>query len=321
MTDLAPAQPFAVPGPPQPTLAGLDLGRRAADAPPLSLSVVIPVLDAAAFLPQQLAALAEQSWAGDWEVIVADNGSRDGSVEVARAAAARLPRLTVVDASDRRGQAHARNVGAAAARGEALLFIDADDVAAPGWLAALGRALAEHPFVASRFDTARLNEPWVEEARGNPQAMGLNPYVYPPYLPHAGGCGLGIRRALHERIGGFDETLAALEDTDYCWRLQRLGVALRFVPDAVVHVRYRGDLRGIFRQGLFYGEHNVRIYARYRKLDMPRLPWTAGAMRLAKLAATLPLAVTRVRRAQWVWQAGWRLGRLRGCWRYRVLAP
>jgi glycosyltransferase involved in cell wall biosynthesis len=285
------------------------------------LSVVIPCYDAEATLGTQLAALAAQRWEGSWEVVIADNGSTDGSPRVAESFRHRLPALRWVDASDRRGPGHARNVGAAAAEGELLLFCDADDEVAPGWLAAMAGALAEHRFVASRYDASRLNPEAVQAIHGTPQAEGLNPYTYPPYLPHAGGGGLGVQRAVHEAVGGFDEELPALEDTDYCWRIQRSGVALVFVPDALVHIRYRPTLAGVFRQGLVYGEHNVLIYKRYRPLGMPRLGVLPGLLRLAKLVLTLPQVVRRDTRAGWIWQAGWRLGRLKGCWKHRVLAP
>ena len=287
---------------------------------PLRLSVVIPCLNAEATLGEQLEALAAQEWPGWWEIIVADNGSSDGSRALVERFALDVPRLRWVDAGDRRGQAHARNVGAAAAQGEALLFCDADDVVAPGWVAALGGALKAHEFVASRYEIERLNAPFIAASRGNPQAEGLNPYTYPPFLPHAGGGGLGVRRALHLQIGGFDETLLVLEDTDYCWRIQLAGTPLVFVGEAVVHIRYRQSLDGIFRQTLAYGEQNVAIYRAYRDRGMPRLGWTAGLVRWAKLLLTSPLLLLPGRRGGWVHQLAWRLGRLRGCLKYRVAA-
>ncbi|HKV06504.1 MAG TPA: glycosyltransferase family A protein, partial [Thermoanaerobaculia bacterium] len=138
-------------------------------ARPLKLSVVIPCLNAADTLGVQLEALAGQSWPGEWEVIVADNGSTDGSREVVERYRDRLPNLRLVDASDKRGQAHARNVGAAAATGEAFLFCDADDEVAPGWLAALGRVLEDREFVACRYDNEKLNPEWVRRTHLNPQ--------------------------------------------------------------------------------------------------------------------------------------------------------
>jgi glycosyltransferase involved in cell wall biosynthesis len=289
------------------------------DAP--RLSVVIPCLNADKTLGVQLAALAGQEGSRPWEVIVADNGSTDGSPAVAESFQRQLPCLRLVDASGRRGQAHARNAGARVARGDALLFCDADDEVAPGWLAAMDEALAEQDFVASRYDTEKLNPDWVRRIHANPQKDGLNEYTYPRYLPHAGGGGLGIRRALHLEIGGFDESLPALEDTDYCWRLQLAGVSLEFVPGAVVHVRYRSTLSGIFRQGLAFGRYNVLIYKLYRARGMPRLGCLPGLRKWAVQILKTPQLLTRVGRGRWIWQLGWRLGRLDGCRRYRVLAP
>ncbi len=291
-----------------------------AAATPLRLSVIIPCLNAEATLGEQLEALAVQQWPGWWEVIVADNGSSDGSLAVVELFAQRLPRLRAVDASQRRGQAHARNVGAAAAEGEGLLFCDADDVVAPGWVAALGTALASHDFVASRYEIERLNPPRIAASRGNPQAEGLNPYTYPPFLPHAGGGGLGVKRSLHRQVGGFDETMSVLEDTDYCWRIQLAGTPLVFAGDAVVHIRYRQSLDGIFRQTLAYGEHNVAIYRAYRDRGMPRLGWMPGLARWAKLLLSCPTVLIPGRRSRWIHQLAWRLGRLRGCLKHRVSA-
>jgi GT2 family glycosyltransferase len=284
-----------------------------------AVSVVVPCRNAAGTLGGQLAALAAQDYGGPWEVIVADNGSTDGSRAVVESFRGRLPALSWIDASARRGPGHARNAGAAAARGELLLFCDADDEVAPGWLAAMAEALGGHGLVASRYDAAKLNPPAVRDLHATPQAEGLPRYDYPPFLPHAGGGGLGVRRELHERIGGFDESFAALEDTDYCWRLQRAGVEMGWAPDAVVHVRYRPTLAGNFRQALSFGEHNVEIYARWRGRGMPRLGPLPGLARWAKLVLTAPLLLTR-RRGRWLWQAGWRLGRLKGCLKHRVAA-
>jgi len=289
---------------------------------PLKLSVVIPCLNAAATLGVQLAALAGQRWEGEWEVIVADNGSTDNSQQIVESYRDRLPSLKLVDASDRQGQAHARNLGAAAATGDAFLFCDADDEVGPGWLAALGRVLAQHDFVACRYDNEKLNPVWVRRTHLNPQKDGLTSYDYPPFLPHAGGGGLGVSRRAHETVQGFDETLPALEDTDYCWRLQLAGFQLHFVPDAVVNIRHRGDLGSIYRQGVSYGLHNVMIYERYRGQGMPRLGWLPGVRKWLSLLLRTPLLLlSREGRARWMWQLGWRVGRIQGCFRYRVVAP
>ena len=98
----------------------------------VAVSVVIPARNAARTLDAQLQALAAQRFPAEWEVLVSDNGSTDATRAVAVEWAGRIPLLRVIDASARPGASAARNLGAAAAHGELLLFCDADDVVADG---------------------------------------------------------------------------------------------------------------------------------------------------------------------------------------------
>jgi glycosyltransferase involved in cell wall biosynthesis len=286
----------------------------------MKLSVIIPAYNAGQFLDQQLEVLSGEQWSGPWEVIVADNGSTDHTRAVLAKYQDRLPAVRLVDASDKRGAAHSRNVGARAAQGEWLAFIDADDLAGEGWVAAIAEAMNAHDFVCSRFEFDRLNEPWLVQVRARAQDKDVQHYSYPPFLPHAGGCGLGIRHTLHERIGGFDESLPALEDTDYCFRVQLQGTPLHFASEAVVHIRYRATLKALYEQARFWGKMNVLMYKRYRPLGMPPLDWQTGAHAWWKLLRSLPFRRSRLGLARWLWQFGWRLGRVQGCLEYRVLA-
>jgi glycosyltransferase involved in cell wall biosynthesis len=287
----------------------------------MKLSVIIPCYNAADTITAQLEALASQRWSEPWEVIVVDNRSSDESMVIVEQYLERLPNLRVVDASARQGQPYALNVGARTSVGDALAFCDADDEVGTGWVAAMGEALSKYDFVACRFDIEKLNAPWVQESHENPQRDGLNKYRYPPYLPHAGGGSLGVKRSLHEAIGGFDESLPLLHDTDYCWRIQLAGTELHFVPDAVIHVRYRDTLGGIYRQARGYAEYNVLLYKRYQPLGMPRLSWKTGLRGWVRLLKRLPRVHSKNALAAWVWQFGWRIGRLKGCFKYGILAP
>jgi glycosyltransferase involved in cell wall biosynthesis len=288
----------------------------------LKLSVIIPCLNEAAHIAVQLEALANQEWDQPWEVLVCDNGSTDPTVSLAQQYQTRLPRLAIVDASARPGQAHARNVGAQVARGELLAFCDADDEVGPGWVAAIGTALAQHDCVASRFEPGKLNAPWLLNSRACPQQSNLQQYTYPPYLAHASSSGLGIKRACHEAIGGFDETMRFLEDTDYCWRLQLAGVNLHFVSDAVIHYRFRDRLDEIYWQAYRYAKYNVLLYKKYRPQGMPPLQvsWQAEARAWWQLLRRLPRLQQPAKRARWARELGRRMGRLSGSIAYRTLA-
>ena len=285
------------------------------------VSIVIPCLNAAATLGAQLEALTRQTWRGKIEILVGDNGSTDGSVELIESYRDRLPGLRILPAADRSGPAHAKNVAAAAATGDVLLFCDADDEVADGWIDGLVSELHDHEAAASRHEIERLNGQQSRRLHGDPaQQHGLSSYTNPPFLDHAGGCGLGVRRDVFEALGGFEESYVALEDTDFCWRLQLAGHRLVFAPDAVVHVRFPSTLAGAFRQAARYGRYNVYIYTRYRSRGMPRLPVLPGLLRLGSLVLRSPQLLFRSARGRWIWLAGWRLGRLWGCLRYRTIA-
>ncbi|HMQ32503.1 MAG TPA: glycosyltransferase [Chloroflexaceae bacterium] len=274
----------------QPTLFLDDGPRPAPAAAAVELSVIIPALNVAPVIGDQLAALAAQDWDGAWEVIVADNGSRDGTVEVARRYQARLPDLRILDASGRQGAAFARNVGAQAAQGEALVFIDADDIVAPGFLRAMAAALREHPFSAPRIDATSLNSAWAARLGEHPQYHGLMRYYNEPFLHHASGCGLGMRRSLFLRLGGFDESLLRLQDTELCFRAQLAGVPMHFVPEARVAMRNRQSFRGMLRQARDWGKAEVSLVSRYRRMGGPwRLLylWLRYTARWLKLLARL----------------------------------
>ena len=87
------------------------------------LSAIIPCLNAADTIGVQLDALSKQKWDKPWEVIVADNGSSDDTVKIVEYYQDRFQRLRIVDASDKKGPSHARNVGADASNAELLAFL------------------------------------------------------------------------------------------------------------------------------------------------------------------------------------------------------
>ena len=272
---------------------------------------MIPCYESAATLGDQLAALAGQTTRYPWEVLIADNGSRDDTIAIANAFRDRIAALHVVDATARRGAAYARNAGARAARGTALLFCDADDVMGEGYLESMGAALEQHQFVACRYDFRKLNTSWLSAARGgveHGQAQGLGGGYCHPTLPYAGAGGLGIAKAVHDAVNGFDMTLkarAGQEDTDYCIRVQLAGTPLVFVADAIMHVRYRDTVSGVFRQAWAWAESGARVQRRYA----PEAAAASFSRTVYDLTRHLAWKLVRVRSAadiaQWIWLAGW----------------
>ncbi len=99
-------------------------------SPAPAVSVITPVWNAAATLAETVASVQAQSFP-DWEMLLVDDGSGDGSRALAEGLAAQDPRLRVMGWAENRGAAAARNAGIAAARGRHVAFLDADDLWRP----------------------------------------------------------------------------------------------------------------------------------------------------------------------------------------------
>lgn len=269
-------------------------------------------------LERQLDALSAQDFAGTWEVVAVDNGSTDSSRRIVQRRSSRL-NLTIVDAPNKANLSYARNVGASAAAAPKLLFIDADDEVAPGYVRAMARALEMHGFVACRLDHETLNPAWVRRAYGSPwQVSGVDPLL--GFLPFAGGGTIGVSRHTFDLVGGFDDDLAGAEDVAFAWDAQLCGVPLEFVPDAVLRLRYRDTLDGLYRQALAQGRALPLVYKRYRSVGLRRRPVPVVLRQWLSLAGQVPRVRNKRELAPLVVRFGFLVGRLEGSIRDRVLA-
>lgn len=278
------------------------------------LSVVIPAYNAEKTIGLQLESLAAQEYAGEWEAIVADNVSADRTLEIVQSVQQKQPRVRLLEAREKQGAGFARNAGVKAARGEALLFIDADDLVAPGWLSAMGCALKRHDFVVGSIELHRLNAVTGKE----PFSRLGSRYPYLDFLPFAIGCNTGVRRSAFDAVGGFSEDFVRSQDVEFSWRLQVHGYPLHDVPDAVVHYRYRDSLGGIFRQTMAYGREHPRLFLRYRSHGMPRPSLKDWLRRVRRLVRWFPPRSASVRH-RWVREFGFLLGRAKGSIECRTL--
>lgn len=281
------------------------------------VSVIIPVHNAAATLGQQLNALKGQEFDGNWEIVAVDNQSTDDSATVVQQYQQQMPQLRFVQATDKQTAAYARNVGARAAKGDAFLFCDADDVVAPGWLAAMADALEQHDFVAGTIDVELLNEGKVCPPK--PQNYATKRSLH--FLPFSCGAVLAISREAFERIGGFNEEAPIGEDIEISWQLQLHGYPLHPVPDALVHYRHRETQQAKWKQYVRYGEAHAYLYAQFAGHGMPRPSIKAVVHKYGEMVTSLPLLLKGnvmvkeqlFRKAAICW------GRIRGSLAHRTL--
>lgn len=200
--------------------------------------MIVPVLNEAANLGAVLDALAGQSDAGPFEVLVVDNGSTDGTPELAAA----HPLGPRVLREPTRGPYAARNAGIAAARGEVLAFTDADCRPAPDWLARgreaidggadlVGGAIIQECLsgasVWARYDAATY----------------LRQERYVRDQGFAATANLFVRRAMFEAVGPFRPELVASGDVELCQRAVAAGHRLQYSAAARVGHQPRRTMR------------------------------------------------------------------------------
>lgn len=298
-------------------LSGHDRNGTVTRAAPKLISVVIPARNARATLDEQLKALAGQVYAGAWEVVVADNGSTDGTLAVARRFAEHLPALRLVDAPDRACAAHARNRGAASAVGDFLAFCDADDVVGPLWLAAMADCAHQFDIVGGAIHPY---PPGSSSAEGAPAGSGGLPAVG-GFLPMAFSGNFGIWAAVFTELGGWDEEYRIGEDIELSWRAQRNGYRLGFAADAVLWRRDPPGLRPLARRSFNYGLAGAHLYRSFRHLGARRNGMEAVRACGWIVTRAPAAAVSRTKRRRWVNVLARRTGRLAGSVRYRVFYP
>jgi glycosyltransferase involved in cell wall biosynthesis len=210
-------------------------GRGAAPVP--VLSAIVPVLDGGDNFARCLAALTASPPTPAWELIVVDDGSADGSPDWARAAGARVlctPRA-------RSGPGAARNLGATVARGEVLLFLDADVLVTPRTIGQVVAAFRREPALAALFGSYDAR-PGARNFLSQYKNL-FHHYVHQNSSAEAttfwAGCG-AIRREVFLGLGGFDPAFGrpSIEDIELGYRLTRSGYSVRLCHDIqVTHLK------------------------------------------------------------------------------------
>jgi GT2 family glycosyltransferase len=284
----------------------------------VEISVVIPVYNGATTIGDQLEALSRQSSPRFWEIVVADNGSTDNTLAIVDQWRPELPAVRVVDASKHRGVSHARNSGVLASRAPLVLICDADDVVASDWLEALALGLESADLVGGAFDFTALNGRQggrSHDAQQTGLPIGLD------FLPYAVGANFGMRRAVFEHIGGWDESYrSGGDDIDFSWRAQLAGFRLAYVPDAVVARRRRSSPTDLWKQFYGYGRAKPQLYAQYRRHGAAREPIRRTVKTWAWIVVHSPdLVRGSAARGRYLQVVGLRAGRIVGSLREGVI--
>ncbi|HEV8603237.1 MAG TPA: glycosyltransferase family 2 protein [Gaiellaceae bacterium] len=291
-------------------------------APVERISIIAPMLNESTHLEQFVADISKQDFEGEVELLVADGGSTDGSVDRLKAAAERRGvALSVLE--NRAGWvSHALNACIRAAQGDLLVRLDCHSrypqdylrrcalaaeetgaLAVGGVIVAEGRTPLERavacamdsPFGGIGFyrifssdgSLARraagvFGIPWARNATGDSR-VETDTLTFGAFRPEA------FRRA-----GLFDETLRRNQDDEFNLRVRKAGGRVILDPSIRVHYTPRGSFRGVFRQYYEYGLWKVPVMRKHRQVPSPRslapLALVSSVALLAPLAPRLPVA-------------------------------
>lgn len=253
-------------------------------------SVIIPCLNEAQNLPGTLDAVFSQDFPrNQFEVIVVDGGSEDGSPAIAEERGA-----TVLKTD--RGVSRQRNAGATAAAGGYLVFLDGDCVPAPGWLATGIGHLEEGGFplaggpIRSDESPGWAGRAWDVHTSTRAARLMDEPDEFFRLITTAN---LFVTREAFQLIGGFDEELTSGEDFFFCFQVQKRFGKMMF--DRAVSVQHLGQpdtVSSFFREQVWHS--NTEVWRRLRLDETGSVGQAAYRFGILTLALSLGVAVGAV---------------------------
>lgn len=276
------------------------------------VSIVIPTRNRRASLERSLASIEAQRFR-DFEVVVVDDGSVDGTAAWVRA---RHPAVSLLETGESLGAAAARNRGVEQARGEIVAFLDDDDVWHPSFLDVQVAQLDAHPNADLcttdhvEIDTQRrVFRPDLRPLFRYPDSMVRFLAECPIHTLSVVAC----RRTVFERIGWFDENLTIVHDLDWYLRIAGSGGTMQHHPSALVERAVPGGLvtrhrhwfreeQAVYRR--FFDAHKVerrqrrRVYALrslfFAKVALAKADLAFGLVRLAGAILASPLDAVQI---------------------------
>jgi len=205
------------------------------------LSIIIPTLNEERYLPLLLSSLSSQTFQ-NFEIIVADANSLDKTREIAISAGCHV----IKGGMPGKG----RNNGAAFARGEWLLFLDADVILPPGFLKAVMNEIQEKELDVASCPIEPLNGSKVDKLLHG--IVNLYFKATQTFWPHAPGFCIFVNKEIHNSINGFDEEIQLAEDHDYVLRASKIA-RFALLKNARIPVSVRRlEKDGRFNIGLKY---------------------------------------------------------------------
>lgn len=231
-----------------------------------NISIIVPVLNGEKHISICLESITRLSYPkNDFEVIIVDNGSSDKTVDIIKS----FQRDQNIDIKlyfqKIKSSYAARNLGIKNAKGDIIVFTDADCIVYEDWLANIVNYFSDKTVggVAGEILPASGNS-IIEKYSIDEGVLSQRRTFNSKFLPYAQTANAAYRKELFNQIGYFDEVISG-GDADYSWRVQlETDYKIVFAEDAIVLHRHRTDLKGLFKQRFKHGYGYVLIRNKYR---------------------------------------------------------
>lgn len=224
----------------------------------MTISVIVPVHNAKGTLPQLFDSLSKQTY-DDFEIIVVDDCSNDGTSEIIKDYHCNIIKLT-----RNHGPAHCRNIGAQHAVGEILAFTDSDCRVDPHWLQTIQKIFSQNDADAVMGKLVLLPSNFLGDsisALGFPGGgtIGFDKIWkvdQKGFTNSISSCNFAISKTIFWNIGGFDESFPypGGEDSLFAYHLRRMNYRIKYCPDVLIYHAARDSMKDFlkwqFRRGI-----------------------------------------------------------------------
>ena len=235
-----------------------------------TFSICIPAYHAERYLPETLNSVRDQSFC-DWELIVIEDGSKDGTEDITRKFASEVSQNVVFQRhTQNQGLPATRNTAMAQSKSSLIALLDADDYWKPNHLATIAAKLSTKSelihsgsvlFDSDSGQTLEVRAPSPEQVRDFPQSLFVADYVIQP-------ASVVLTKDLWKRVGGFDESYRYVEDREMWLRCARGGARFSFTGENTCF--YRKHAAALSTHGAEMAIASARVFEQH--LDWQQIP-------------------------------------------------
>jgi cellulose synthase/poly-beta-1,6-N-acetylglucosamine synthase-like glycosyltransferase len=227
----------------------------------VEVSVIVPAYNAEKTIGKTISGLLNQDYNKKYEIIVVDDGSTDTTREVVK----KFKEVKLIE-QEHKGPAAARNLGAKKAKGNILLFTDADCIPAKNWIRNMIEPFKNKEIVGVQGTYKTLNkESLIARFAGYEIEERHKKMEKEKYIDFISTFSAGYRKDIFLKFNGFDESfpIASGEDPELSFRISKAGYKMVFQPKAFVFHKHPDTLFKFLKQKFFRGYWRIFLYKKH----------------------------------------------------------